>query len=99
MQHQVQVIAQFGLVSAEESSITHAEGMVNPPLEAAKVELPTASKAIAILLLDAENLQLDVQTEKFLSGICHYPIQIKIAFANWRSLGKLDVDFHSRGTV
>jgi hypothetical protein len=52
--------------------------------------------AIAILLLDAENLQLDVETEKFLEKICTYPIQIKIAFANWRSMGRKDAEFHER---
>jgi hypothetical protein len=43
---------------------------------------------IAILLLDAENLQIDIETEKLLQNICVYPLQIKVAFANWRSLGK-----------
>ncbi|MEG4572986.1 NYN domain-containing protein [Microcoleus sp. N3A4] len=52
---------------------------------------------IAILLLDVENLQLSIETEKFLEGICHYPIQIKVAFANWRSMGKKDAEFHQRG--
>jgi OST-HTH/LOTUS domain len=52
--------------------------------------------AIAILLLDVENLQLDVETEKFLEKICTYPIQIKVAFANWRSMGKKDAEFHER---
>ncbi|MBD2774079.1 NYN domain-containing protein [Iningainema tapete] len=54
-------------------------------------------KSIAILLLDAENLQINTETEKFLTKVCTCPIQVKIAFANWRSLGKLDVDFHRRG--
>ena len=52
---------------------------------------------IAILLLDVENLQLNLETEKFLEGICQYPIQIKVAFANWRSMGKKDAEFHQRG--
>jgi hypothetical protein len=52
---------------------------------------------IAILLLDAENLQLDTNTEKFLAEVCTYPIQIKIAFANWGKMGKQDVEFHRRG--
>lgn len=55
------------------------------------------SSAIAILLLDAENLQLNTEIEKFLSTVCTYPIQVKIAFANWCSMGKLDVEFHIRG--
>jgi O6-methylguanine-DNA--protein-cysteine methyltransferase len=66
-------------------------------------ELPTSrgltqpSPGIAILLLDAENLQLDANAEKFLAEICTYPIQIKVAFANWRSMGKHDLDLHGRG--
>lgn len=52
---------------------------------------------IAILLLDVENLKLDQTAESFLSQICTYPIQIKIAFANWRALGKQDSEFHQRG--
>ncbi|WP_449420009.1 NYN domain-containing protein [Phormidium nigroviride] len=55
------------------------------------------SPGIAILLLDAENLQIDIETEKLLEGICIYPIQIKVAFANWRSMGKKDAEFHERG--
>jgi O6-methylguanine-DNA--protein-cysteine methyltransferase len=61
------------------------------------VGLTPYPQGIAILLLDAENLQLDVNTEKFLAGICAYPIQIKVAFANWRSMGKQDIEFHGRG--
>jgi O6-methylguanine-DNA--protein-cysteine methyltransferase len=60
-------------------------------------QLTPYPQGIAILLLDAENLQLDVNTEKFLAGICAYPIQIKVAFANWRSMGKQDIEFHGRG--
>lgn len=52
---------------------------------------------IAILLLDVENLQLDAETEKKLVDICTYPIQIKVAFANWRSMGKKDEELHQRG--
>ncbi len=68
-----------------------------------KPPTPTANQTnslpigIAILLLDVENLQLTIETEKFLEGICHYPIQIKVAFANWRSMGKKDAEFHQRG--
>jgi hypothetical protein len=54
---------------------------------------------IAILLLDAENLKLDINTEKFLASVSHYPLRVKIAFANWRShtLGKLDAELYERG--
>ncbi|NJL89399.1 MAG: NYN domain-containing protein [Coleofasciculaceae cyanobacterium SM2_1_6] len=55
------------------------------------------NQGITILLLDVENLQLDTATEKFLENVCHYPIQIKIAFANWRHMGKQDLEFHQRG--
>lgn len=52
---------------------------------------------IGVLLLDAENLQLNINTEKFLATICQCPIQVKIAFANWSNRGKLDVELHERG--
>ncbi|MEI6442334.1 MAG: NYN domain-containing protein [Nostocales cyanobacterium ELA583] len=52
---------------------------------------------ITILLLDAENLQLNANTEKFLSTTCHCPLQVKIAFANWSNRGKLDIELHERG--
>ncbi len=51
---------------------------------------------IAILLLDAENLSLDEEAEKFLKQVCQYDLQIKIAFANWQRMGKKDVQLHKR---
>jgi hypothetical protein len=32
-----------------------------------------------------------------LAEVCVYPIQIKVAFANWSKMGKQDVEFHGRG--
>ena len=59
----------------------------------------TESGGIAILLLDAENLKLKVNTEQFLASLCDYPLQVKIAFANWKnpSTGKLDAELYDRG--
>lgn len=51
---------------------------------------------VAVLLLDAENLQFNNETEKFLSSVCNYPIQVKVAFANWCRKGKLDAELHAR---
>jgi hypothetical protein len=58
-----------------------------------------APESIAILLLDAENIQLTISEEQFLTGICKHSLRIKIAFANWRSsrISKQDADFHRRG--
>jgi hypothetical protein len=54
--------------------------------------------AIAILLLDLENIKLDLGEEKFLQTCCHYPLQIKIAFANWRTISsQQDVELNERG--
>jgi NYN domain len=55
------------------------------------------SPGMAVLLLDAENLQLNPNTEKFLTTICSCPLQVKIAFANWSNRGKLDIELHERG--
>lgn len=52
---------------------------------------------LAILLVDAENISLDISLENIIYSICNYPIKIKIAFANWRSLGKKDLDFYHKG--
>ncbi len=56
-------------------------------------------RGISILLLDAENLKLDVNAEKFLASLCYYPLQVKIAFANWKkpTTGKLDAELYDRG--
>ncbi|OUL35532.1 hypothetical protein BV372_10810 [Nostoc sp. T09] len=52
---------------------------------------------IAILLLDAENLTINQEAEQFLTKVSHFPLQVKIAFANWRSIGKtIDVELHNR---
>ena len=68
------------------------------PLDASSSEdITETSRGIAILLLDVENLQLDAKTEKFLATICKYPIQIKVAFANWSKMGRQDLEFHGRG--
>ncbi|MEC4985796.1 MAG: NYN domain-containing protein [Oscillatoria sp. PMC 1068.18] len=58
-----------------------------------------SSRGIAVLLLDIENIKLDPQTEAFLASISRYPLQVKIAFANWKnsSINKHDLDFHDRG--
>lgn len=60
---------------------------------------PDGNSGIAILFLDTENIKLSEAEEKFLTDLCRYRLQIKIAFANWRnaSLAKKDVDFHNRG--
>ncbi|MBD0388503.1 MAG: NYN domain-containing protein [Nostoc sp. C3-bin3] len=54
---------------------------------------------ISLLLLDAENLKLDINSELFLASACKYPLQVKIAFANWRnpSTGKQDIELYNRG--
>ncbi|MBN3877416.1 MAG: NYN domain-containing protein [Nostoc sp. JL23] len=54
---------------------------------------------ISLLLLDAENLKLDVNSELFLANVCKYPLQVKMAFANWKnsSIGKQDIELYNRG--
>jgi len=53
--------------------------------------------AIAILLLDAENIKLNRIEERMLICFSTLPVKVKIAFANWRNLGKYDLEFHERG--
>lgn len=56
-----------------------------------------AQTKITVLLLDAENLQINSEAEKILTTICNFPIQVKVAFANWCRKGKLDAELHERG--
>ncbi|MBN3869256.1 NYN domain-containing protein [Nostoc sp. JL33] len=60
---------------------------------------PQLETGISLLLLDAENLKLDINSELFLASVCKYPLQVKIAFANWRnpSIGKQDIELYNRG--
>jgi len=73
--------------------------LTDSPLQKLSIkETPEASPAaMAILLLDAENLQINVEIENFLASCCTYPLRIKIAVANWRNLGKQDTEYHGRG--
>lgn len=77
--------------------VTPAEAMpmIFPPTST----LTESDSGIAVLLLDAENLKLDVLIESFLAGLCGYPLQVKIAFANWRNqnLSKQDGELYDRG--
>ncbi|MDZ8056053.1 MAG: NYN domain-containing protein [Aulosira sp. ZfuVER01] len=73
-------------------------------IESSETFMPAANvislqqTGIAILLLDAENLTINPETEKFLTEVCHFPLQVKIAFANWRSISKkIDVELHNSG--
>lgn len=68
----------------------------NAPGNAEEAIASDKDTGIAILLLDAENLNLDEETEEFLKTVCHYELQIKIAFANWQRMGKKDVELHAR---
>ncbi|MDD1427533.1 NYN domain-containing protein [Dolichospermum sp. ST_sed9] len=74
----------------------HQLNLENPDFNTTHL-LQRQFSGIAILLLDAENLQLNTNTEKFLTTICHCHLQVKIAFANWSNRGKLDIELHERG--
>ncbi|WP_414517864.1 transposase-like zinc-binding domain-containing protein [Nostoc sp. PCC 9305] len=60
---------------------------------------PKLKTGISLLLLDVENLKLDINSELFLASVCEYPLQVKIAFANWKnpSIGKQDIELYNRG--
>ncbi|OCR00593.1 hypothetical protein BCD67_11470 [Oscillatoriales cyanobacterium USR001] len=95
---------QFSKLLLEIQQLTSTQKPALPSTNAANFQ-PNANinngsqpeAGIAILLLDAENLQIDIETEKLLQNTCLYPLQIKVAFANWRSMGKKDAEFHERG--
>jgi hypothetical protein len=56
-------------------------------------------RAISMILVDAENLKINQNTDRFLEDRAAYPLEVKIAFANWSnpSLGDWDRQLYSRG--
>ncbi|MEM6518110.1 MAG: NYN domain-containing protein [Cyanobacteria bacterium P01_D01_bin.71] len=54
-------------------------------------------QAISILLLDAENIDLDQAAEAWLAKQCQYPLSLKFAFGNWKKLGNRDLILHQQG--
>ncbi|MDY6899463.1 MAG: hypothetical protein SWZ49_15485 [Cyanobacteriota bacterium] len=66
----------------------------NKPEERVSVQ---EHQPITALLLDAENISLTPETEQFLTQFCTNPIQIKVAFANWQSMGQKDTELYDRG--
>lgn len=80
----------LSLLISPEVSVSRVERVVTPI---------QSTSGIAILLLDAENLRLDINAEKFLAEVSQHPLQVKIAFANWRNhtIGKLDAELYERG--
>ncbi|MGB3754957.1 MAG: NYN domain-containing protein [Rivularia sp. (in: cyanobacteria)] len=88
--------------SEKQQDINSADKNPNEPHKALSVSRASLKeialpKAIAALLLDAENIQITPETEQFLTENGFNSIQIKIAFANWQGMGKKDVEFHNRG--
>jgi hypothetical protein len=79
-----------------------SNSVINPDIELTQKATPaivnhSAQTKITVLLLDAENLQINSEAEKILTTICNSPIQVKVAFANWCRKGKLDIELHERG--
>lgn len=56
-------------------------------------------QGISIILLDLENLKLDRFAENYLEDLATYPLQVKLAFANWSetAVNKQDTEFYERG--
>jgi hypothetical protein len=89
-EHQLSFPSALAMPSLPDVSLSQLDEVTTP------TQSPTG---LAILLLDAENLRLDINTEKFLANISPYPLRVKIAFANWRNpaIGKLDAELYERG--
>lgn len=61
--------------------------------------LEKSEQGISIILLDLENLKLDQLAENYLQQLASYPLQVKLAFANWSetAVNKQDTEFYERG--
>ncbi|MBW4618369.1 MAG: NYN domain-containing protein [Cyanosarcina radialis HA8281-LM2] len=89
------ISSDFGDLMAQIQLLTRRESEIVAEKSDRSLNVSKES-AIAILLLDVENLYLNAEVEKFLVSVCRHPLQIKIAFGNWRNLGKKDLDLHGR---
>ncbi|MBD2114625.1 MULTISPECIES: NYN domain-containing protein [Cyanophyceae] len=52
---------------------------------------------VGLLLVDAENMNPPEALEAFLQTVGRYPIRHRLAFGNWRRLGRRDRDLYRRG--
>ncbi|PZV08190.1 MAG: hypothetical protein DCF32_05465 [Leptolyngbya sp.] len=52
---------------------------------------------VGLLLVDAENMNPPEALETFLQTVGRYPIRHRLAFGNWRRLGRRDRDLYRRG--
>ncbi len=98
----IQILANLELEDHQEIPSTptpEIQVITKLPVATSEIQNWLSAQGICLLLLDVENLKLDVKTEQFLATLCVYPLQVKIAFANWRNsaIGQQDVDFHKRG--
>lgn len=59
----------------------------------------TSEQGISIILLDLENVKLDRLAENYLQELANYPLQVKLAFANWSetAVNKQDTALYERG--
>lgn len=68
-------------------------------IESSSQSLESPEQGISLILLDLENLKLDSLAENYLQSIATYPLQVKLAFANWSEKGvvKQDIELYERG--
>lgn len=59
--------------------------------------LPSPLPWAGLLLVDAENMNPPEALETFLQTVGQYPIRHRLAFGNWRRLGRRDRDLYRRG--
>ncbi|MBD1917583.1 MULTISPECIES: NYN domain-containing protein [Cyanophyceae] len=58
---------------------------------------PSNLSWVGLLLVDAENMNPPEALEAFLQTVGRYPIRHRLAFGNWRKLGRRDRDLYRRG--
>ncbi|MGB6295900.1 MAG: hypothetical protein WBF90_06905 [Rivularia sp. (in: cyanobacteria)] len=83
--------------STQKNSETSQEQDINSANKNTDKPFTKQHKAIAALLLDAQNFQITPEAEQFLTEKFGNSIQMKIAFANWQGMDTFDVEYHNRG--
>ncbi|HZG39260.1 MAG TPA: NYN domain-containing protein [Nodosilinea sp.] len=82
------------LQRAQELMLNGGDSVEQTPLHQ---PLEPSTAGAGLLLVDAENMTLPEALEDFLQTVGQYPILHRLAFGNWRRLGRRDRDLYQRG--
>ncbi|WP_017300594.1 NYN domain-containing protein [Nodosilinea nodulosa] len=91
------VEALMALPAAESAGSGPAAGSASANRRSGEYGGFTNAAGAGLLLVDAENMNPPETLETVLQTVAHHPIRYRLAFGNWRKLGRRDQEFYRRG--